>query len=156
MIIGIVGSNQSKFTSITEEKARNVIRRLIDRAGCMGSICSGECHEGGVDIYAHEEADKAGINFIAFPPGELRWGGSNGFMARNIQIAQTSDLVVCIAPRNLPPGYNGMRFAHCYHHEDQERAGLEVPKHVKGGGCWTLKYARSLGKPTELMVIEDE
>jgi len=29
----------------------------------------------------------------------------------------------------------------------------ELPRHPTNGGCWTMKYARKLGKETHLIVI---
>ena len=150
MIIGIVGSQQDKFNPVTEQKARTLIREIIARVGVMGSICSGECPNGGIDLYAHEEADAMGVNFIAYPPKVNKWEG--GYKQRNILIAQTSDLVVCVSVLKLPEGYTGMKFWRCYHHDDES----DVPSHVKSGGCWTTQFARSLGKPTELHVVAND
>lgn len=152
MILGIVGSHAAKFTADTERLARLTIIRLLSELGSLDSVCSGHCPEGGIDIWAEEEADRMGIQKIIFPPAVNKWYGSKknpGYYQRNKQIAETSDRVVCITLRELPEGYTGMRFASCYHHEDEP----EVKSHVKSGGCWTTKYARSLGKTTELIII---
>jgi hypothetical protein len=144
MRIGIVGSEAAKFTPETEEEARHWIRVMIEGAEL---VISGECHLGGVDIYAKEEALAAGIPFLPCPPMRLQWNG--GYKERNLKIAKCSDILVCITVKDLPPGYTGMRFPFCYHHRDEQN----VPPHVKSGGCWTLRQAKLMGKTTELIVI---
>lgn len=51
MTLGIVGSEQAKFTSETEAKARATIRTLIAQYQ-SSLVVSGGCHLGGVDLYA--------------------------------------------------------------------------------------------------------
>lgn len=142
MKIGIVGSEGAKFTPVTEELAWNTIYALISMPAVAGVI-SGECHLGGIDIWAKECADFLGVPFSGFPPKTHSWSG--GYKERNIQIAEASDKVVCITLRVLPASFKGKwRFDKCYHcHAD----------HVKSGGCWTVKYARSIGKQGEVIVI---
>lgn len=41
-----------------------------------------------------------------------------------------------------------MRFHGCYH--------CEEPNHVKSGGCWTVKYAKKLGKVGSVIIIPTE
>lgn len=143
MIVGIVGSEAAKFTSLTEEKARSAIRDFIKNAT---KVISGKCHLGGIDIWAIEEAIKLEKPFQEFPPTIRRWEG--GYKQRNLQIAQESDIVVCITVETLPDTYTGMRFERCYH------CALDEQRHVKSGGCWTLKQARKLKKSTILCVIK--
>lgn len=141
-IVGIVGSEAAKFTPETELLARAVIHGLIRGADL---VVSGACHLGGIDIWAVEEARAMGIAVQEFPPARRQWSG--GYRERNIQIAETSTEVHCITVRTLPPGYSGMRFDQgCYH--------CGTKNHVKSGGCWTTKYARSLGKPGRTVVID--
>lgn len=141
MIVGIVGSEGKKFTPETEEKAREIIRGLLQGATGM---TSGHCHLGGIDIFAEEEADKLGIEKFIYPPKTLNWEG--GYRQRNIQIAKKSDECYCITIDKLPTTYSGMRFSMCYH--------CGTKDHVKSGGCWTTKYARLLGKKGETIVIQ--
>ena len=147
-ILGIVGSEAAKFTPHTEQLAREKIRDLIAKA-MVGAwpakiiVCSGQCHLGGIDIWAVHEASLLGLDVIEHPPKVMSW--ERGYKPRNIQIAKNSNEVVCITVRELPPGYSGMRFKLCYH------CGTNA--HVKSGGCWTVKYAQSLGKPGHIEVI---
>jgi hypothetical protein len=39
-----------------------------------------------------------------------------------------------------------MKFDLCYH--------CGTKDHVKSGGCWTVKYARKLGKQGKVIIIE--
>lgn len=148
MILGIVGSELAKFTPNTELKAKLAIRALLANLGPLDCVCSGECPLGGIDIWAIEEAEKAGIQTQKFPPKVHSW--EDGYKPRNIEIAKFSDEVVCIVPLRLPEGYTGMTFFSCYHHTDE----INVAPHVKSGGCWTTKYARGLGKQSRLIVID--
>lgn len=142
MKLGIVGHEAAKFTSQTEQVARACIRRLLDQEQ-VNIVVSGKCHLGGIDIWAVEEARIAQLLVKEFPPKTLRWSG--GYKERNMQIAEYSDKLVCIVVKELPEDYEGMRFSHCYH------CGTDT--HVKSGGCWTMRYAKELGMPTELIVI---
>lgn len=143
MNLGIVGSEQAKFTSRTEGLARATIRILIERYQPT-FVVSGKCHLGGIDVYAVEEAKHLKVPFVEFPPKTLEW--SAGYKPRNILIAQNSDHVVCITVRSLPAGYTGMRFRSCYH--------CGSAAHIKSGGCWTVKYAIEHGKTGEVIVID--
>jgi hypothetical protein len=138
--VGIVGSEGKKFTPETERRARGLIRFLL--AGADEAI-SGDCHLGGIDFWAKEEAQALGVPFVSFPPKTLSWEA--GYKPRNIQIADRGTEVHCITVKELPPGYDGMRFPLCYHCGTKE--------HIKSGGCWTVKYAQRLGKPGKIHVI---
>ena len=147
MLLGIVGSAADKFTPETELKARQEVIKLLSSLGPLDCVVSGKCPEGGIDIWAIEEAEKLGIQTIEYPPKVFEW--ERGYKPRNIQIAKASDKVVCLSVLKLPPDYKGMTHLKCYHHDDEP----DFKPHVKSGGCWTTKYARSLGKPTELIII---
>ncbi len=60
----------------------------------------------------------------------------NGFKERNIKIANSCDELICIASH--------YKTEKCYHCKDD---------HQRTGGCWTMKYAKKLGKPTRLYVV---
>lgn len=142
--LGIVGSEGRKFTPYTEQLARTAIRNLItDPFVCL--VISGGCHLGGIDIWAVEEARKLKVPYIEHKPRSLSW--ETGYKPRNILIAEDSDKVACITLANLPVQYTGMRFDCCYH--------CHTTDHVKSGGCWTVKYAKSLGKLGEVIVIKE-
>jgi len=141
MVIGIVGSEGAKFTPETEEKARVIIRGLLNKAT---HVVSGKCHLGGIDIWAIEEAIKRGLTYTEFAPAVLSW--EEGYKPRNNLIARNSDTVYCITLRALPESYTGMKFGLCYH--------CGTNDHVKSGGCWTVKRAQALKKYGEVIVID--
>lgn len=136
MKLGIVGSEQAKFTKETERQAREYIRELFSTRN-PELVVSGGCHLGGVDRYAIEESKEYGIPYIEHLPARRTWSG--GYRERNIKIAEDSDMVVCITVKELPSDYVRKGWEdYCYHCGTKE--------HIKSGGCWTTKYARKLGK----------
>jgi len=143
MIVGIVGSEGAKFTPETEEKARIIIREIINNAEPWAHVVSGGCHLGGIDIWAIEEARKLGVDVKEHRPANLSW--LSGYEPSNMLIAQDSDKVYCLTLKDLPPSYTGMTFPLCYH--------CGTKDHVKSGGCWTVKYAKKIGKLGEVIVI---
>lgn len=142
MIIGIVGSEGAKFTPQTEARAKALIRELISFSDVTG-ISSGHCHLGGIDIWAEEIATELGKGLYIFPPKTLSW--ESGYKPRNILIAKTSDVVHNITLKTLPDSFQGMRFEGCYH--------CKTKDHVKSGGCWTARYAQSIGKRAQWHII---
>lgn len=136
MRVGIVGHEQAKFTPATERAARALLSEALDILGPT-TILSGHCPLGGVDIWAEEIAAERGVPMIVHAPKTLTWSGPFGYKARNLAIARGSDLVICVALRELPRSFAGPRFEACYH-----CAGRNPP-HVKGGGCWTAWRCKS-------------
>jgi hypothetical protein len=140
MDIGIVGSEGAKFTPVTEEAARIIIRELI---APYNKVVSGACHLGGIDLWAIEEAKAAGKEYVEFPPKFKTW---EYYKKRNLQIATYADIVVCITVKDLPPGYKEKGFErYCYH--------CNTDQHIKSGGCWTVKQAIRKGKYGRVIVI---
>jgi len=71
-----------------------------------------------------------------------------GYRSRNIKIAEACDVLYCIVPKvmvgfNVVP-YN--RKCYCTHCGEWG--------HPNNGGCWTMKYAKKIGKETHLVVID--
>lgn len=156
MRVGIVGSEQAKFTPETKRKARDIIDRIIASPG-VSAVVSGGCHLGGVDIFAEEQT--AAFNtfaepgdrreFVAHLPRTLSW---QHYKARNLAIVRDSDEVHCITVAELPASYAGMRFGCCYHCA-RAGAGFATRPHVKSGGCWTMHQARKQGKKGVLWIV---
>ncbi len=142
--IGIVGHEAAKFTEKGEREARAIIWQLL--LPPYATLVSGHCHLGGIDIWAEEEADKLGREKKIFPPQHLQW--SPGYKERNLQIVSASTTLHCIAVVRLASSYRGMKFSTCYH--------CNATDHVKGGGCWTMKHAKRLHKPTQLHKVANE
>ena len=76
-----------------------------------------------------------------------------GFRSRNIQIAEACDVLYCIVPKTFDAvktctwtGSQNNKQIFCNH--------CKMYGHPTNGGCWTMKYARKLGKETHLIVIE--
>jgi hypothetical protein len=151
MIVGIVGSEEIKFTRRTEAAAKHAILDVLTRYKADG-VASGACHLGGIDVWAIAGARHVGIpedRLFEYPPKHQRWE-PNGYKLRNEKIVHRSDALVCITVRELPHTYDGMRFDGCYH---CDKITPRPAPHVKSGGCWTMHYAARLGKPTELIII---
>jgi hypothetical protein len=133
MILGIVGPEQSAWTQVGSLFARQAIRDLL-LTGLYAGVTSGACHKGGVDIWAREEAELLGLPVKEYPPKDHGW---QWYKQRNQLIAKLADHVVCIAPSR----------------EHQQCRYCETDDHQQSGGCWTLRYARQIGKRTDLVVI---
>lgn len=141
MTVGIVGSEGAKFTPETEAIARQLIRLYLSPGD---KVVSGACHLGGIDRWAIEEAQALGLETQEFPPRAYSW--EYGYKPRNILIAHASARVICFTVRHLPQSFVGTQYLYCYH--------CKTDTHVKSGGCWTVKYARGLGKTGEVVVID--
>jgi hypothetical protein len=127
-IVGIVGSEELKFTPIGKMRAIATIVDLLAQPG-VTEIVSGDCHLGGIDQWAAEKGRELGLIVTEFPPLVKSW--TDGYKPRNLQIANRSDVVHCITVDQLPPNFPGMQFLMCYHCFTRD--------HVKSGGCWTMK-----------------
>jgi len=143
----IIGSARDKFTSITGEATKNLIKRLLTKKDVL---VSGGCHLGGVDIWAEEWADKIankiGENKIIHYPKIRRWNG--GYKERNLKIANDADVVYVIVVSEYPPEYKGMRFKECYH--------CHSTSHIKSGACWTGWKADAQGKEVIWFIIHPD
>lgn len=145
MRVGIVGSEDAKFTLAGRRRAIHVIECLLS-GGNVTEVVSGACHLGGIDVWAAAVGSDLGIIVTEFPPATYRW--ADGYKPRNLQIVERSDIVHCITVDELPKSYVGMRFERCYH------CGPDAPAHIKSGGCWTMKQAIKAGKLAELHIIQ--
>lgn len=150
MKIGIVGAEGAKFTELGKAMARTRIGLLFTSPDM--EVCSGECHLGGIDQWAHEVADEFKLPFTPFPPRERNW--EHGYKPRNLQIAKWSDKVVCITVDKLPPDFKGMKFGFCYHCAKNGHG--DGKNHVKSGGCWTAIKAKKMGKEAEWITIQND
>ncbi len=132
--------------------------------------------EGGIDTWAEIEAAKLGINMEIYPAEIKQWEDYvvpsfgkipekklMGYKSRNIKIAKTY-ILYCIVPEvpmikaydehisfgtyNFLPNVNkeGVKDHFCFH--------CNQWGHPNNGGCWTMKYAKKLGKETHLVVIK--
>jgi len=149
MNIGIVGAEAAKFTASGEREARFLIRSILNAALIAAyepvTLISGGCHLGGIDIWAEEEADILNIGKRIHLPKTREW--STGYQPRNLLIAKDCEVIHNITVARLPLGFDGMRFATCYHCDRRFReTEHRTEHHVKSGGCWTAYKAEQLGK----------
>ena len=130
MNLGIVGT--SRLTQKEAELASSVIKKEINEISPDFVISGGAK---GIDSLAIEIAKDLGIAYIIHNPRGQAW---EYYKERNIIIAKQSDQVICISFKTSEPD--------CYHH---------TPKspHRKTAGCWTMNYARKLGRKIKLIVI---
>jgi hypothetical protein len=146
VIAGIVGAEAKKFTLYGQAQARTLIRKIVSDPQ-VTEVCSGECHLGGVDIWAREITEQLDKKFTPFAPLARGW---EWYRRRNLQIARHSDVVHSIVVPYLPVGFTGDRFLYCYHCKQ------EVNNHVKSGACWTMREAIRMGKRGVLHVVKQE
>lgn len=130
-------NGEKKFNKATLPIVYNSVK-ILDHSGKNVyypiTLVSGHCPKGGVDIWAEEIAYKLEISKEIYPAKTNCW---KDYRSRNIQIAKTCDILFCIVPSHL---YNYCK--HCEKHN-----------HPSNGGCWTMKYAKTLGKETHLVII---
>jgi hypothetical protein len=93
MNIGIVGAEGAKFTKLGETRANKLIFDILyaskAETGEVPFVISGECHLGGIDIWARDIALNLKIGYKGYPPKLQRWEG--GYKQRNLQIVANSD-----------------------------------------------------------------
>lgn len=173
--IAIVGCEESSWKQeqafIAKQTIKNIFldnlseyekRRYPTKKLTSVKLISGHCPRGGVDIWAEKIADELGIQKEIYAPemysdGNYYWEDKvkyrwhcgdpmctqrekivvKGFRTRNIQIAEACDKLYCVVPA-----------------VDSTCLHCGVSGHPTNGGCWTMKYAKKLGKETFLRVIE--
>lgn len=149
MRIGIVGHGADKFTEESENHAKQIISRIIlqDFKDSKETpvIVSGHSPVGGIDIWAETLAADLGCILDIKTPRQNRWDAEYGYKARNLDIADSSDVIYVIVVKEYPPNYKGMRFKSCYH--------CHKTDHIKSGGCWTAIQAQKLGKPAYWIIL---
>jgi hypothetical protein len=124
-------------------------------------LISGHCPYGGVDIWAEEIADELGIEKEIYAPDINQWEDKHrtivgynhiydkvveteyeedlmGYKSRNKLMADKGNIVYCIVPDR-----HELTCKHC-----------KIMGHPSNGGCYTLNYAKKLGKETHLVIIK--
>jgi len=92
--IVIVGARQRFWRLGQEELARMFIDKIMEDYPDALFI-SGECPEGGVDIWVKEIAQYKNRKFKPYPPKKKGW---YYYKKRNIQMAEAGDLIIDIEP----------------------------------------------------------
>ena len=175
--ICIVGPEESKWKPEQIPKAKQTITDILmkhyteyDNYGQFEPelevvLVSGHCPKKGVDIWAEEIADVLRITKQIYAPEVYQWADSStakvyhregvtkrlkGYRTRNIDMAKACDIVYCIVPkRYTSPDYEDVIF-----NKDLKCIHCKMAGHPTNGGCWTMKYAKKLGKEVHLVVIE--
>jgi hypothetical protein len=128
-IVGACLINPEERRSITKSIKMILNNYMIKND--MLTVVSGGAD--GVDTIAEEVAKEYKLDTLVFPAEVTQWedeGDKKGFKTRNTQIAKNCDVLYCF-PRVR-------KDKDCYHCNSSE--------HQVGGGCWTAKKAKELGK----------
>jgi len=123
--VAIVGADRTFWKGKKMELAsKNIITDILkmEANGNPDNIVliSGGCPQGGVDIWAEQIAKRLNIKTEVYHPEVNQWSDENGkcgFCSRNKQIAFACDVIYDIEPKGR-----------------------------RGGGTWTLMYAKKIGK----------
>lgn len=114
--------------------------------------------QGGVDTETEIIATKLGAKTEIYPAPAMRWEDkvlfenefhkaiAKGYHSRNIQIAEVCDGLYCIVPESYVDTGPSAESDYCRH--------CKMYGHPTNGGCYTLQYAKKLGKETHLVVIK--
>jgi len=140
MKIAIVGSSHLSETEMFD--ARKFCGLILNQAirDCAPDMLGGEPilvsgGAKGVDSIAEDVAKELKIKTIIHKP--LTHYFETGYKPRNIKIAQDCDVLYCFP--------TALKTTPCYH--------CKVLDHEVSGGCWTLRYAKSLGRKTHLVPL---
>lgn len=93
----------------------------------------------GIDTLVEQICKEQGVEFLKKSPLKQGW---NYYKIRNIQIARMADKVISIS--------TAKKTVDCYHHINDK---VKPREHERTGGCFVIKYAKNLGKKTELVII---
>ncbi len=136
MKIAIVGSSHLSETEELDARKSSglILNQLIKEYGVNDiTFISGGAK--GVDTEAEDVAKQLGIKTIIHKPLENKW--ENGYKPRNIKIAQECDILYCFPTK--------VKTTECYH--------CKAEDHEVTGGCWTMKYAKSLKKEVHIVPL---
>ena len=117
MRVAIVGSEEKYWTAETRRQAIKKMLDIILVDHWLPTLISGGCPKGGVDIWVEILATVYSYDINVYHPENNRWE-PNGYKKRNMEIAETCDVLYCVDPA------------------DRDWSG----------GMWTMNYAQKLGK----------
>ena len=150
MKLAIVGTSKVGYGDQTDRfiyEIRKIIMQYYEEYGSNLTIVSGHSPKGGVDIFAESIAQSFKIKTDIYPAEVNQWGGKNvnhkrlkGYKARNVQIAKGCNVLYCFTR------FNSDKRKGCYHCQNY--------KHLRTGGCWTMKAAKKLGKEVHLIIVD--
>lgn len=131
MKLAIVGTSK-ELDTIEYRNASDIIATHIERLKPDEVISGGAT---GIDDLAAMLAMKMGYPIQIKRPTSYE---TRDFMRRNLEIAKECDMLLCISTK--------VKTQKCYHH-------VVLQNHEKTAGCWTLREANFLGKPTKLVIV---
>lgn len=144
--IGIIGNGKDKFTLLGMIRAKILIRKiLLEHKDVI--LISGHSYLEGIDIWSEEIANTYNIELDIKAPKTESWSGEYGYKERNIDIAESIDILHIVLADKYPPNYKGLKFNICYHDGRTD--------HVKSGACWTGKIAKQKGKEVIYHIINN-
>lgn len=150
MNVGIIGHGRDKFNAVSKAVAKAEISRILSRHAGRCIIVSGRSPMGGVDVWAESLAVKLGFPVDIKVPKDHQWDGDYGFKQRNLDIAETCDIIYVILVSDYPGNYRGRRFDSCYHCNQHDH---DHEEHVKSGACWTAWKAVEREKEVVWVII---
>jgi hypothetical protein len=168
MKVAIVGPQEDKWLPEQKVRVKQAITTILYQYQFEKELImvSGGCPLGGVDIWAEEVAKERGVNTDIFKPDINQWEDKieyenfpmydgkavdyevifKGFKSRNIAIAKNCDVLYCIVPKVLSVTTDKSTHKYCKH--------CNSFNHPNNGGCWTMKFAKKIGKETHLVIVE--
>jgi hypothetical protein len=173
--VGIVGPEESKWKSKEQiENAKFEIRKILfincfDGYGKKtGTLVSGHCPKGGVDIWAEEIADNLGIKKEIYPVEVNQWEDETeywgethdvthilkGYKSRNIQIAKACDVLYDIESKGSCKHCDGFGYYRDYAITPNKECSYCKGTGNYSGGTWTYRKALEMGREAYQVVIE--
>lgn len=131
--LGIVGTSHLSEWEEMDARKRIVYEIRKFEYETLDKICIISGGAKGVDTLVERLCEEQRILFTAFLPDTQNW---ESYKKRNLIIASMSDKVICITTP-----YKTQKCYHC--NKDHQRTG----------GCYTVKLAKHLNKPTEVIVL---
>jgi hypothetical protein len=145
MIIGIVGAGSDKFTPMGKAQAKIRIKRILstDYDGFPNTLVSGHSPMKGIDIWSEEIAAQLGYGADRLDikaPESQSWSGIYGYKERNLDIADSSQILFNIVVDRYPSTFDlSKRTDWCRYHSVNHCYHCHTNLHIKSGGCWTTK-----------------
>lgn len=133
LTLAIVGTSK-ELDDIDKTNIYDIITGELWREPKWTDIITGDAS--GVDEMVRNMSIMLPGTLTVYKALDKTWDGEWGFKKRNMAIAKQCDELICFTTKTIT--------RKCYH------CNLD---HQRTGGCWTMKYAKSLGKRTRLYVV---
>ena len=132
-VIAIVGASKRSFINNRFDDVLNRIANIIKEEVPFEVISGGA---DGVDTIVKRAHPKT----REIKPAVFQWldmGNAYGYRSRNMMIAEQCDKLYNVVMKD--------EMSSCYH--------CDKMGHKVSGGCWTMNYAKSIGKEVEIIVV---